>query len=260
MEATVSGSEKGVKLVHFVQQKLDSKPSLKKIKRLLEGNSCHINGQVERFASYRVKEGDRVTFRYQEAQQEPIQILYEDQYYRVINKPAGITSEEIYDQLVHRLDKETSGVMVIAKTKEAYDQLKEQFKLRTVHKEYVALIDGIPKEHEGVVESQIAKKRENFWGNDPKGKPAITHWKLCRKGNDFSEVRCYPKTGRTHQIRLHMKQLGHPVLGDYHYCREFLSAKRPKRQMLHASEIRFYHPFKEDLLTVRAPTPQDFSL
>ena len=169
-------------------------------------------------------------------------------------------SEEFQELLVHRLDKDTTGVMVLPKTREAHDLLKAQFRERSVYKRYVALVDGVPEEEGGTIKSKIAKMRENFWGDSPRGKLAVTDWKLEKAGNGYAMVHCFPKTGRTHQIRIHMNQIGHPVLGDYHYCRHFKSSLRPQRQLLHAEEIRFFHPFTEDMIAISAKLPEEFNV
>lgn len=247
MEWQVVEGDAGKKLTHFLQEKLGNH-SLKKLKRLLEANCCQVNGQMERFASRRLRRGDRVGFQEREMQKAPLQILYEDNHYRIINKPAGVISEDLQELLVHRLDKDTSGVMVLPKSQEAHDILMAQFRERTVYKHYLAYVDGVPSETKGVIKTMMQNKT------------AITEWSLERQEKGCALINCYPKTGRTHQIRIHMNELGHPVLGDYHYCRRFATGHRPQRQLLHAAEIRFFHPFKEDLITVRAPVPDDFRL
>lgn len=169
--------------------------------------------------------------------------------------------------IVHRLDRETSGIMVVAKTKESLAALKELFQMRQVEKTYVALVSGHLSEQEGIIDAplvrrkaslkrSIATKRQREAGES---RPAATAYQVIARASSFDVLRAVPKTGRTHQIRVHLASLGHPVLGDKLYA--FKDARRdtahfPKRHMLHAHRLKFeLFGRKYDFST---PLPEDF--
>ncbi|MBI1833282.1 MAG: RluA family pseudouridine synthase [Candidatus Andersenbacteria bacterium] len=223
-----------------------------------------------------------------------IPIIYEDKDMLAINKPAGISvhpapaergptisawfaaryprSAEVGDPgrpgIVHRLDKDTSGVLLLAKTAEAYTRLKEQFKRHRPRKEYLALVFGIPGEKFGRITRPIGRSKRNphrrmvipAGTSDDllEGKPAITEWKLKETfGNDFSLFQVYIFTGRTHQIRVHMHFLGHPVVGDTLYT--FKRQRPPEgvtHQFLHAERIAFQLPSGKKKI-IEAELPED---
>lgn len=262
-EWKVASQDTGKRLSAFLQEKLQDEFSQRQIKRWLESNFCTVNGQVERFASRKVEAGDKVKFKIKEAPKTQLNTLWEDDYYTIIDKPAGLQTEDINAILVHRLDRDTSGVLILAKTNEAREAMEKLFKERHVQKHYLALVDGFPKQLEGTITAKIGIKRQQSgvkqWGIMPTGKSAETDWKLERKLPGYSLLSCYPKTGRTHQIRLHLAHIGHPILGDYTYCRTFKCPLRPQRQMLHAHSVSFIHPFTHQQVTVDAPIPPDFA-
>lgn len=263
MEWKAAAPDTGKRLSVFLQEKMKGEHSLKQIKRWLENNCCMVNGQAERFASRRLEAGDKVRFQVKEQAEVPkYETLYEDEHYIIINKPAGLLTEKLKPILVHRLDKDTSGAIILAKTEKAREAMEQLFREKKVEKKYLALVDGVPSHPDGVVKGKIGVKKEQFgtkiWGIVPHGKEAETAWRLERKGKNCSLLSCYPKTGRTHQIRLHMNDIGHPILGDYAYCRSFKCSYRPTRQMLHAASLNFVHPFTSDQIKIEAPLPPDF--
>jgi 23S rRNA pseudouridine1911/1915/1917 synthase len=219
----------------------------------------------------------------------PLDVIYEDREIVVINKPAGLVVHpaaghshgtlvnallahckdlsgiggELRPGIVHRLDKDTSGVMVIAKTQQAMDSLGAQFRAGDVHKEYFALVRGTPRKLRDRVETQIGRSR-----NDRKkmavlcdgGRVAITHYEVERVLGEISLVRVKIETGRTHQIRVHMSHIGHPIVGDSVYGGRKRKASLPvraPRQMLHAASLSFLHPREGDRRTFEAPLPAD---
>jgi 23S rRNA pseudouridine1911/1915/1917 synthase len=220
----------------------------------------------------------------------PLDIIYEDKDILVINKQPGIITHPIPSHtsgtivnavlyhckdlqgiggvlrpgIVHRLDKDTSGVMVIAKNDLAHQSLTRQFKDRLTEKTYICLVRGVPKKKYGDIEINIARNpvlRVKMTVTDSEyGKPALTHYKVIREfGNIAALVLAFPKTGRTHQIRVHMKYIGHPLMGDEVYGR----AKEDeifgiKRQMLHALSLSFYHPRTGQKMKFIARIPRDF--
>jgi 23S rRNA pseudouridine1911/1915/1917 synthase len=172
--------------------------------------------------------------------------------------------------IVHRIDKETSGVLLIAKTPEVFSALKQQFMNHTVQKTYLAIVHDKLPSTEGEINAPIDRlpwNKEQF-GVVPSGKESITHYKVLKtferetkKGKQtFQLVECYPKTGRTHQIRVHLKYLNRPILGDYLYAgRKTARDDRlwVPRVMLHASKITFLHPTTHESVTIEAPMPED---
>lgn len=212
--------------------------SLKAIKRAIEEHGCFVNGRPERFASYEVKVEDQIKFT--PPKHTSIEILYEDKHLLIVNKPPFCLSQDFFGhKLVHRLDKETSGCLLLAKTPEIEKALVALFRERQVSKEYLALVEGVPPAT-GVIREPI------------EGLSAETGWRLEQKAPSL--IRCYPKTGRTHQIRIHLAWLGHPIWGDWRYK----SCKPAKRVMLHAAKIGFVHPVTKQWLSIEAPLPEDF--
>lgn len=273
---SVSAKENGLKLITFLQIKLGDKISNKQLKKRVESNTCEVNGRPERFASRSLKSGDQVVFfdaplvETAKSLFAKERVLFEDASFLVYNKPPGFTCDskglkslgrpELI--LTHRLDKETSGILIFAKTKEAADAMEELFRKRAVHKRYLAFVDGVLTEKSGLLENFIGviKKYEGnaIYGVVKQGQMAITNWQLEKRGKAASLVSCYPITGRTHQIRVHLSHIGHPILGDPVYGKRFLNSYRPGRILLHAFEIRFKHPSTASLIELKAPIPDDF--
>ncbi len=223
-------------------------------------------------------------------------IIFEDESILVLDKPSGwITNDasttttqpviqtwlrenlkyllvgdrDRRDGIVHRLDKETSGLLVVAKTITAFENLQSQFKERKVAKTYIALAHGevIPKE--GKIEASVGRlpwRRQRF-GVLPGGREAVTNYKVLKtlsKDNEkFSLVELYPKTGRTHQIRIHLKFIGHPIVGDNFYAGRKTSRDDRlwcPRLFLHAAKISFFHPETGKELTFESELPKDLNL
>jgi len=226
-------------------------------------------------------------------------IIFEDESILVLNKPSGwitndasttttqpvlqtwlrenlkyplIGDRERRDGIVHRLDKETSGLLIIAKTISAFENLQSQFKERKVTKTYIALTHGEIEPKEGEIVASVGRlpwRRERF-GVLPGGREAITKYKVISyhslitdHGSLFTLVELYPKTGRTHQIRIHLKFIGHPIVGDYFYAGR-KTAREDRlwcpRLFLHASKISFFHPETGKELTFESELPKDLNL
>lgn len=208
-----------------------------------------------------------------------IPIIYQDDNVIVINKPVGIlvhakdgldAEATVVDALkellpddgtnrpgvVHRLDRDTSGVMILARNSETKTYLQKQFENRSVHKTYVAVVSGIPKESEGVIKWAIERnpKRPNTFRAGMHGKLAETYYKVLESKEDKSLIELLPKTGRTHQLRVHLEHLGHPIIGD-----RFYGGAKADRLMLHAKklEISIAHNDRRDF---ESPLPADFAL
>ncbi|WP_299825386.1 RluA family pseudouridine synthase [uncultured Roseobacter sp.] len=206
--------------------------------------------------------------------QAPLVVLHEDAEVLLVDKPAGLLSvpgkgPELADcllnrvqaafpdaLLVHRLDRDTSGVMIFALTPHAQRHLGLQFEKRMTRKTYVARVWGVPEEKTGTVDLPLIVD----WPNRPRqmvdhanGKPAQTDWRVLKNEGNTSRVRLHPKTGRSHQLRVHMLALGHPILGDPFYATG--PARAFPRLMLHSEELRFKHPQGGRSMKIRTPAP-----
>src|SRR6266478_3461038 len=215
----------------------------------------------------------------------PLEILFEDDDLIVINKPAGLTVHPGAGQrdhtlvnallshcatlsgiggkerpgIVHRLDKETSGCLVVAKNDMAHRELSKQFAARTVEKIYLALVAGKLRKPAGVIEEKIGRHpvhRQRMSVTSLRGRAAKTDYRVVRSGDQASLIECRLHSGRTHQIRVHLHHLGHAVLGDKVYAPRF--AKDFPRQMLHAWKLGFHHPGTQEWKQFQASVPDDF--
>lgn len=228
----------------------------------------------------------------------PLDILYEDEFLIVINKPAGLVvhpgaghgSGTLVNRLlasgrtfsnfggedrpgiVHRLDKDTSGAMIVALDNGTHEKLSDMFRERTIHKTYLAVVLGPGIKDQGLIETFFARRagdRRQFTGRVGEGRAAVTEFRTMLRGNLCALVAAHPKTGRTHQIRVHMAESGHPIVGDRVYGRgwprrgsrpehEVLAMEIMKRHALHAWRIEFIHPVTGETVDVKAPLPGDF--
>lgn len=265
MKWRVSSQESGWTLQQFLRHVLPE-ISAKSIKRQLEQHRCRVNGRLERFSSAIVGTGDVVEFSQLEKSPSTtaVDVLFDDAYLKIVNKPAGATSESFAKPgviLVHRLDKPTSGVFILAKTPETYQKMVTLFRNKEVEKTYLALVSGAPTQSSGKVENTLGKIHDiggqSIWGAVQNGLYALTYWKLLAKGRKGSLVEATPITGRTHQIRVHLASLQIPLVGDAQYSGKgnYIDGSRV---MLHAHRIRFPHPLTQKIVEVTAPIPSDF--
>lgn len=262
----VSSREKGQRLLAFLREKCPDAPSVKALKRSIEGKSCRINGKVETFSTHILKEGDTVEIeidRDAPVHFKPL-LLWEDDVLAAYDKPAGVVCEPkaFPGKLVHRLDKETSGVVLVAKNEKTLQQMIELFRKKKVQKEYLALVDGLVRDKKKTITSKLAAKHhfqgQTLYGSSPLGQEAITEWELIGVGTKSSLLLCKPITGRTHQLRVHLKEAGHPIVGDYQYTKIFQCPCQAKRHLLHAYKIRFPHPVTNEEIEIIAHLPTDF--
>lgn len=274
----VSKRENRPKLLSFLKEKLKENFSNRDLKRKIESNLCQVNGRFERFASTQLSEGDEVVFFNESVPKRAVlplgkeNILFEDEYFLIFNKPVGFTCDlpslkKFCDQklfFTHRLDKETTGVLILAKSSKSAQLMEDLFRKREIKKTYLAIVEGIPNEKSGKIENYLGKIT-NYQGNaiygsttPHKGQLAITFWSVKKKGKAASLIVCLPVTGRTHQIRVHLSELGHPILGDHIYGDSFATLYRPSRILLHAYKVQFKHPISQMDLEVIAPIPADF--
>lgn len=215
-----------------------------------------------------------------------LDILFEDDDLLVLNKPAGLVMHpgaghrqhtlvnallahcknlsgiggQERPGIVHRLDKETSGVVVVAKNDSTHRHLSKQFAARTMRKIYLALVAGVPRKSQGMIDKPIARHpihRQRMSIALRGGRPAKTEYRVLRSGGGMSLLECTLHSGRTHQIRVHLHHLTHPVLGDKLYGGK--RAGTSPRQMLHALKLAFHHPRTNELMQFVAPIPADFA-
>lgn len=286
--------------------------SRNRIQKAADAGSIHVNGTPVK-SNYKVRPEDVITLMLHQpkhdtsivAEDIPLDIVYEDDQLMVINKPAGMVvhpgaanfhgtlinavawhmrNVPSFDAnnpevgLVHRIDKDTSGLLVVAKTPEAKTLLGKQFFHKTTHRSYIALVWANFVEEEGRIEGNIARDVRDrlrmavFPPDSETGKPAVTHWRVLERFGYTTLVECILETGRTHQIRAHMRHIGHPLFGDARYGgTEILRGQRSStykafiqnclricpRQALHARTLGFVHPTTGQQMDFTSPLPAD---
>ena len=262
------------------------------IQKLIDDNKITVNNKVQK-ASYKVMEKDEIKIEEIEAktidlkpQNIPLDIIYEDDDIIVINKQKGLVVHpangnpdgtlvnaimaickdslsgiggEIRPGIVHRLDKDTSGLIIVAKNDKAHINLSEQIKNREVKKTYIALVRGVIKENEATINMPIARstKDRKKMAVSKDGKNAITHFKVLKRYDKYTLIEVNIETGRTHQIRVHMSQIGYPIVGDNVYS----NGKNPfgvVGQMLHSAKLTFRHPITNKEMNLEAELPTYF--
>ena len=269
----------GVKLREFLFQELmkRSPVSSKYIRRLIDKGAVWVNGKLECFGSRIVQQGDVISLQLPEEEGEAsrtdLAILYEDDCFLAVLKPPFLVSalDEFvkrnvrilpHYRLVHRLDKETSGVLLIAKSDALFDYCKEQFQAHQVQKRYLALVYNAPKNEEGSIIKPLALKQrvgnQAIWHIHETGLYAETSYKVLRRGPHASLLEVWPKTGRTHQVRVHLASIGCPLVGDKIYGRVVKTEYSAERHLLHASRLMFRHPLTQKECAISAPLPEDF--
>lgn len=223
------------------------------LQKFIENGYVTVSGEVAKKPNQKFEEGARINLvipdKLKNADVKP-EVIYEDKNVIVVNKPAGLLSEAKgeycpertladFGLICHRLDRDTSGVMILAKTPEVQKFLKRQFQDRKVHKTYVAVVKGRPKLDEARIDLPMMrdKKRPTTFRVDASGKEAETFYKVLQSNGEYSLVELKPTTGRTHQLRVHMKYLGHPIVGDLVY-----GDGKGKRLYLHAKELEITLP------------------
>lgn len=236
-------------LVAFLQERVGG--SGKSLRRALEANSCSVNGKIERFGSRRIARGDVVEYFFLQKPKSDMAVLWEDEKFLFVDKPVGwICSPSNAAKtfsgkaiLVHRLDRDTSGVLWLLRKKELFEEVLTLFRTFHVKKTYLAWVDGIVPQEEGAIENYLGKvgsfAGQTIYGEAKKGLWARTEWKVVRRNKDRTLVRAFPITGRTHQLRVHFSQMGHPILGDRQYARAFRSSFLTPRVLLHSESISF---------------------
>lgn len=282
--------ESGQRIDKYIAEKQEL--SRVAVQRLIEEGNILVNGKKAK-PSYAVQVGDEVIIQIPEAKETdlkpqdiPLDIIYEDNDIIVVNKAKGMVVHpavgnpdgtlvnaimahckgnlsgiggELRPGIVHRLDKDTSGLLIIAKNDKAHLRISEQIQNRQVKKTYLALVKGIVPENEATIKMPIGRstKDRKKMAVTPKGKEAITHFKVLERFEKYTYLEVNIETGRTHQIRVHMAEIGHPVVGDMVYSNgknEF----NIEGQMLHAYRLEFKHPITEKEMCLEASLPEYF--
>ena len=263
------------------------------IKTVVESDGVFVNGVLRKKSGFELKEGDEVEFTLPEPKTldvEPnseikLNIVYEDEHFAVINKPQGMVVHPassytkndtlvnalladldklssingvIRPGIVHRLDKDTSGLIVVAKTDEAHKSLASQIERKTARRIYFGLCDGNFKEDNGTIDAPIARNKRDRkkMGIDPDGRRAVTHYTVLERFGKYTLVRFELETGRTHQIRVHSSHIHHPIVGDEVYGGS--TALYKNGQLLHARQLVLTHPISGEKMTFEAELPDYF--
>jgi len=278
-------------------------PSLsrERLKVLTKAGALTRDGVAVRDPATKVRGDERLTLAvpdpepaHNEPQDIPLPIVFEDEHLLVIDKPAGLVVHPAAGNrdgtlvnallhhcagslsgiggvarpgIVHRIDKDTSGLLVIAKHDNAHEGLAKQFADHSIDRRYLAIVSGVPRQAEGTVDAPLARSTQNRKKiaivKEGRGKRAVTHWKRLQLLDDAALVECRLETGRTHQVRVHMASIGHPLVGDPVYGRgksghrKLLNQLDFKRQALHAAHLGFIHPVTKGRLSFDSVLPSD---
>ncbi len=280
------------------------------IQKVIDAGAVLINGQPTK-ASYKVRIDDQIRVWLPELADDapvpediPLTVVYEDECFVVVDKPPGLVTHPAkgnwsgtlvnalqfhFDSLstvggenrpgiVHRLDRDTTGLLIVAKDDQAHKELARQFEARTIRKEYLALVYGAPSRDADFIERPLGihptnRERMAIRPVEEGGKEAVTFYEVLERFDGYALVRCLPKTGRTHQIRVHLAHIGHPILADKAYAGraafglgDLLGADHPEadrvllnRQALHAHNLNLLHPRTGEPITFNAPMPDDMA-
>ena len=287
----VSSEEKGKRLDSYIAS-ICNDITRTSAERMIKNGEILVNDKTQKVA-YKINEGDIITIQKSEpkeieikAQDIPIEIIYEDNDIIVVNKPKGMVVHpangnpdgtlvnaimakcknslsgiggEIRPGIVHRIDKDTSGLLIIAKNDTAHVNMSEQIKNHEVKKTYIALVRGVIKENEATIDMPIGRSTSDRkkMAVNRNGKNAVTHIKVLKRYDKYTLVEVNIETGRTHQIRVHLSHIGYPIIGDYTYSNgknEF----GVEGQCLHAKCLEFKHPITGKEMKLEAPLPQYF--
>lgn len=280
----------GKRLDLFLDEKLIDK-SRSYIQKLIENGNVKVNDKLKK-SNYKTRNKDIISVIIPDpvelevkAENIPLDIIYEDSDVIVINKPQGMVVHPAAGNhdgtlvnallahcndlsgingvtrpgIVHRIDKDTSGILVIAKNDNAHNKLAEQLKNHSMKRVYTALAEGIIKDDEGTIDAPLGRNPHDRLkiAIVPDGRRAVTHYKVIERFKDTTLVECILETGRTHQIRVHMASIGHPLVGDpvYGYKKQKF---KTEGQLLHAQVLGFIHPVTGGYLEFRSPLPEYF--
>lgn len=281
----------GIRIDKLISNKYDNITRVA-VQRMIENGNIKVNGNSVK-TSYKVALNDILEIEEEEIKDTsilpediPLDVIYEDNDILVINKQKGLVVHpgngntngtlvnavlarckdslsgiggEYRPGIVHRIDKDTSGLLIVAKNDKAHVNISEQIKNHEVKKTYVALVRGRLKENEATINMPIARSRNDRtkMAVDKNGKNAVTHIKVLKKYRDYTYLEVNIETGRTHQIRVHLSKIGYPIIGDYVYSNG-KNSFGVVGQMLHSKKLEFKHPITGKILTLEAPIPEYF--
>lgn len=286
----VENLEKNERIDKYLSSKLDDNFSRAKIQKLIDEELILVNNKVIK-SSYKVSNGDviLITDKEEDMSVKPekmdIDIVYEDDDVMVINKKSGVVvhpapgnysgtlvnglmylskdlshvNGEFRPGIVHRIDKDTSGLLIVAKNDKAHRILAEELKEKKIKRKYIALVSGVINHDIGEIDAPIGRDpsdRKKMCVTSTNSKDAITHFRVLERYKNASLIECELETGRTHQIRVHMKYINHPVINDPVYGK---SNHGEFGQLLHAKEITFTHPTTKEVMTFSCEVPEEFN-
>ena len=286
----ITENQSGERIDRFLADSQDLTRSF--LQKILKEGEVIVNGKSVK-ANYKLRKGDRIEFEIPEAVEPdivaediPLSILYEDADVLVVDKPKGmgvhpaaghysrtLVNAVMYHckgelsgingvlrpGIVHRIDRDTTGSIIICKNDMAHNEIARQLKEHSINRRYRAIVTGVLKDEEGTIEGAIGrdKKDRKKMAITADGKPAVTHYRVLQRFKHYTYVECVLETGRTHQIRVHMASIGHPLLGDEVYGRRSDKYKC-EGQCLHAMTLGFHHPRTGEYIEVNAPLPPYF--
>lgn len=286
----ITENQAGERIDRFLADSQDLTRSF--LQKILKEGEIIVNGKSVK-ANYKLRKGDRIEFEIPEAVEPdivaediPLSILYEDADVLVVDKPKGMVVHPaaghysrtlvnavmyhckgelsgingvLRPGIVHRIDRDTTGSIIICKNDMAHNEIARQLKEHSINRRYRAIVTGVLKDEEGTIEGAIGrdKKDRKKMAITAGGKPAVTHYRVLQRFKHYTYVECVLETGRTHQIRVHMASIGHPLLGDEVYGRRSDKYKC-EGQCLHAMTLGFHHPRTGEYIEVNAPLPPYF--
>ena len=288
MKLVVQENEENVRLDTYISNNTDY--SRTKISKLIKEQKVFVNNKPTP-SNYKVKQKDIIEFTLPEEEKIDItpekmdlNIVYEDDYLAIINKQSGLVvhpavgnyshtlvnglmyhfsqisnKKSIRPGIVHRLDKDTSGLMVVAKNDKVHEQLSEMIKEKKIERKYLALVWGVVKHDKGTIDAPIGRdfnNRQKYTVTDINSKESITHFKVIKRYKEVTLLECKLETGRTHQIRVHMEYINHPIVNDPLYGRRKII--NDFGQMLHSKSIKLIHPVTKQKLEFEIEPPKEF--
>ena len=285
----IIAKKSNVRLDQYLKDEIDISRS--KIQKLIKDNRIFVNDKSVN-SSYTIHENDLIVVDddlsfeiHIEPENIDVDVVYEDDYLLIVNKVSGMVvhpapgnysgtlvnalmgrfklsnKDNIRPGIVHRIDKDTSGLLVVAKNDETHDKLSEMIKNKEVERIYVALVDGVINHETGTIDAPIGRdinNRQKMMVTDINSKDAITHFRVLKRFKDKTLIECKLETGRTHQIRVHMNYILHPIVNDPVYGRG--KKTTPFGQFLHSKSIRFVHPITNKEIYIESNLPEEFAV